>query len=569
MPPRTYDELAAEVLEDINDPEGNHTSKKQIKRYFDEAQLRIAEETNAIIARVPITVKENQSTYNFPEDMLLPIRLEDKYGVEIVPTTAKQLETVQGSSFRHRTQTGTPTKYYSDYAGKGKFEFNVRPSPSIETGPLLFSGFISQKLKLSEDLIRAKVVRDKLYILLSETIEIYTIRSNKLDLDRIITHNKSALSSSLMTVYDGASAGVTNKIFFSVGAVIYNITTADVVQTFLTRSNFITWLGDMFSGRSLLYFLETDGKLYWSQLNGGAAGHLVTVVNPAVFYGTVSYRIAQDDEMDYIGAGLDGLIKIRGSKIVKTYTLITTNTVKWVTRNQGVTYYADETDRVIYTLSDDGVSVSTGIKIYDTVAFNTYINAARGELLDLQINNYINIKRYQLPDYNFIGTYQSLDLFENVAAGWHEIYNSESITIVYNYAPTALSLGYLEDSGCVANIDDFEFTSDYGIITDIEDDTDIINFDSDFGVVVAAYIDDDQYYLIYSRKPTKGVVEIGSERCLQEYAKYKAKMKNSNAQSQRQAALHFREYENLLGNIDANVANGFNRNSEGVAAYSY
>ena len=144
----TQDSIRAKVRKKLQDPDGNRWDDDELNELIDDAQRHYVEETGALRAQAPISVKENEDVYTWPEDCLRVLRIENSERKEVEPSTSADLERQYGG--RWRETEGTPSRYYSDLDGSGSFRFYPKADPSFEASSVAFgiTSIAMQELQL-------------------------------------------------------------------------------------------------------------------------------------------------------------------------------------------------------------------------------------------------------------------------------------------------------------------------------------------------------------------------------------------------------------------------------------
>ena len=575
------DELVLRVQSDLGDPEGNRYDPATIKSLFDRGQYEFVKRTKCLRARKAITSRENRAVYNFPGDMIDPLRLEDEDGNKIDFVTAEWLQEHVGNDFRSRTGTSSPEYAYSDYAGKGKFELYPRPSPTIEKAPLTpNNGYL--RIAVNEpsgvSFLSIHVHKRTLYAFSSTQVFYYDIElDGSLTLGKTVTTGFTLASSTFpaivwegFTTYTNSQNGM---LIFADAADIYYIKPGETSATLLhTAAGVVSFILPSGVGSNAL---NDPLNLLWVDAASATTLRFYDFSTDldgdigAIISGLSQAAVGPNGTDIYIGgSGGAQIIDVTGVTINAAFTANDINSI--FTLGTSVYYWSDTVDKIVK------------ITIADNVANNTFANTS----VDVTNFNTSSQAFSNGADTFFIVNSTSVLLLENIDLGAtnNSYYSIEADNLLttnfrrqgvggnHYYVFEVITGSILvseKNLGTIVNIDDTLFDNELGTITDIKEDNDIINFDRDFGIVHGITANEDVFYLNYVRRPLEGKVEIAEYYALIEYAKYKLREQDDDARSERDVAVYRANFEELVGDDSGKAAHGFNRNRVGSTTYFF
>lgn len=597
----SFDSMALEVLEDLNDPQQNRFSSGYIKTLFDEGQREYCEDSGALRSRIGITSKENQRIYNFPDDMVRPIRLEDKRGKEIAPVTGSYVESLFGNNFRNREKNKDvcPMYYYSDYVGDGQFELYPNPSPTIEK-PFVIpnNGYMRQLfinnradeniLSDSYQMLSTQKIGNVIYALSTHdltastdylnVLNIYNENGNgSISLVDTITFTTTVLLSNNFTVkedfvntFNGAK--IDAKYYFSSGVNIFEVDKLGVVSTILTHSTFILKIypTDQAIGQTNILFQDLNNDVY-SIIPGNAAVLLHSPPNSSIDFEFGEVDACGKIDTLYVSYGTDGVYEYIFTSIGVNFSKIIDDDVDFIVLLESVENVSNEVDKKFLYMYESGSDVfkrySFLTLLIEEIDYGPTVKDIRSlhgngvnEFWGLQADNLCTVfNLYKGND--FIGEFHSSSPINDVVS------RSESIGDSLYHFHTFNGIVYqsTRSHGDIAFVDGHIFESEFGGLIDLSDDEDTVNFiGSEVGGVNVLSSDEEIVYLIYVRRPVSGLLEISSPLALKEYAKYRARLRDGDAKSISLAQTHLSLYNDQLRREMGRMSKGYNEDNTGT-----
>ena len=593
----SFDAMAKEVLEDLNDPQENRFSSSYIKTLFDEGQKEYCESSGALRSRIGITSKENQRIYNFPDDMVRPIRLEDKRGKEIVPVTGSYVESLFGNNFRNRENNKDlcPSYYYSDYVGDGQFELYPNPSPTIDRPFIEPNNGFMRKVIANLDSLPAVVglppeiasvifsgselhVLTKTLVGNNNQINTYKIFGETLILVESISFSTVNPLIQFLSVKDKTSVLGAKKFYVAADVELFEIedgvvsvkgtlpspilklfpiNQANIQESFIVQlDNF-----DIYRVNAIgaLTFLHNPGQaaidydagisdecgnvfsIYVSYSSGGIFRYDISTfsITPVQISTETAGGLAVLNNIENSNSDIDGF------EFVYFYNP-TNSTVKRYSIKSGNTTsidYQSQTEKV-FSISSVGRFFGDGVNTFYTM--NSSIPC-------LEFTKFVGD--------SFSGSFYSTSLegdfvSESVGVNGELYHGMQFENIIYKST---------KHHGDISFIDGFIFDSETGGLLDISDDEDTINSNgSEVGGVNVISSDEEIAYLIYVRLPISGLLEISSPLALKEYAKYRARLRDGDAKSISLAQTHLSLYNDQLKREMGKMGKGYNQENTGT-----
>jgi len=590
---KTFEELITDAAKELGDPNFQRYSEDEISEFLNNGQWEFVRDSKCLRSRAPIIAKENQRIFNFPDDILLNqvLRLEDKDGDEILPRTSKTLAREFGTAFRNRDAAGTskPSFYYSDLAGEGQFELYPPPNTAFEKSPIEFTvGSFSAQISLEETALALDADDTRLWILTTNHLYTYVVDGDNFTLESDVTHG-DALSyvvgqstplrvmKRTTTVGNASSINTYGTAFYVNGTAIKYITNDGTEGTLVTASSTVGNLLEMeFNTPTHLYYQTTDFEMYRVDFATTTETALVTETE-LVHFSTGNY----ENRNIYYSVGTTGLKKINTtSHAVSTILTADVDGVGAVRDTDNSVYFLDHTAGFIKKVdpSDDSLTTTTLTitKPYDAAVVNPIRSLGQDKFwyVDRDTTNFgITVDFWQEVDegaksrtaFYPIATSDFTVGSRNTLAGDNTIIATKT-----TFADTSVVVWNSSfEFGVISNIDNFQFDQDQGSLTDIIDSTEVINFSNETGVVSNIVVDTDIAYVNYVRCPQKDVIEIDPYWALIHYVKYRAKLRDGNAKSTREAATHLTEFKKYVNRAKSEAGMSYVSSSNGTKLVNF
>lgn len=564
-------DLIPKVRRVLRDIRGKYWSDEEITEYLVDGQEDFVRYTHCLRGEFPITSKENQTVYNLPDDCMEVIRLQNSEGTVLTPATSEELDRTKGPGWE--TATGTPSAFFSDLDGAGQFRFYPRPVPSDEIGAIQNTRYSLSHFSLppyTGTLSDMKKANGKVYILIrgSSTSKFFIydastmILINTLDVSGVlyaftVTNNDVSIFDE--NVNRGIYATDRNKIYF------IDENTGDS-STYGTLASTL-----MFPMMSSCNFYKSDSFIVYSYAWHDA--YLVKTTSfgtPVNLISTGQYYDIVAGQNFWMGNSVDGFVKVDhlGSTTVISTGLSYAGSMSMYdifgTSEKVLVVNHSTTEIEIY---DDtaGTFTKTGIPIYSSTA---------GFFYDIDSSS-LFVRNSSTEIYK----YESLTKTDEIFFSNTTNVNHPYITVVCDVNLFFLSGGdviYLKyasiadkDLGVITSLNGSDLNLDGALVDYSDTDKRLVNFDSEYGEVVAVYQSQDVATAWYVRKPSSEVVDIDDVQALIYYALYRAYEKDENRQNLSKAAYFNALYMRRVSRAKARAIRGFNKTRVSTRGYYY
>ena len=590
---KTFEEVDIELSEELGDlversgDDGNRFSGTFRRDVLNEGQFEFVERSGILRSRAAIIAKENRTIYNLPGDCIRPIRLEDKNGRQLQAAHSKQLQDRYGNSFRKRdsSSTGEPLFYYSDLAGEGQFELYPRPTTNFNKSPLEFTvGTLAGRINLEETIEAFDTDDSTLYVLTANNLHYYRVIGDDLIFEKTVNHAKNINpgqgDSPLRVIkyqYDAGNSSLVaaaGNVFFADGADLISVAVNGTITTHGTASASIEHILEFeFHSPEKIYLQLSDFSIVSSLITSGYTEVAVSSESGLVFQSTGNF----ENRDIYFSMGTRG-IKRLDTSAGTVGTAITTNFISGIGTIQDPDnriYYLDHTDSLVKYIdpADDSITATTlsfsvnssnipqypiASNLTDTFWYYDRGTVAFGETGSFFQEVIANVKtRTVFP--NFRRDFLASEMQHTAVVG--------EVVFTQSTIDTILISSF--EHGVISNIDDTTFNQEEGIILDITEDMDILNFNLDEGNTEIFSIDTEVGYVNYVRCPQKDIIEIQEFQALIEYGKFRAKKMDKDAKSIREAAVYWNEFLRYADRAAGRTGDGFVPNAEGTALIDY
>jgi len=556
----TFAELRAEVRDNLQDPDGVRWTDAELDRNLNRAQKEIARRTGVLRSQTALTIRENQAVYHLPDDAIDILRIERDDGLEVDATTSLDLQRQHGDNFR--TTTGAPTRHYSDLDGGRALRFYPRPSPTVEVAPIEFrlSCFQYRNVAISStvdgagSISRIDRLQDRLVISDDTNLVFY---DKSFNIEKTVAHGIAGVSDQVYPVFKTAGDGAINwsgesYIIDNNGNDILEITKAGAVSTLASDGGSIdNCLG--FDARTGSLFYTVSGSTKTCSSSGTLATYiavqawqLASVHTAPPAFTIVNYLACQANGV-YKDTAQISTENVGGIVILDDGTIYVNHNGTLATMDSSGTI----TDTTITGLHAKSTLTTDGTRIWAKTTSSTVIEVKDNVTTD----TYLSIQSF--------GTATADDPFAWI--GYNGVLYSMWYlgcvnTNLFQLATTDRELG-----GAVL-VDTITADSEFGFVMDIEDDTDTIVFEDDFGCITQIIVDTEQYTIFYTRDPVEGIVEVEEDDALIYFATARAFAKESDDGSIREEARWMAKYSQILSRINRTVSGQFNNGDHGVVS---
>jgi len=584
---KTFEDLIEDSAGVLNDPRHIRYSEKFIRDALNEGQYVAVDKSGELRARTAIVAKENQTIFNYPEDLIRPLRLEDKNGNELTPNTSKRLQQIFGTGFRSRDATGTPKYYFSDLVGDMQFELYPVPTEVFEKAPVEFTvGTLASRLNLIEDVLAYDIWGNLLYILTTNFVFVFRIIEDDLILERSINHGEGLTvlpdqTAAIRVVKHGynipssTSKIIPGVIYFANGTALNRIDLADV-DTFNLVATAATTINH------ILEFEYYQPEFIYLQI--------------ATSFNIIKYSVG-GTPVTVSSAETDIIFQSTGN--------FETRDLYFVVRGVGVRKLVTSTDTVSSISTDSSTGVAATQDANNTIYFNNYttgfinsldpstdtitattltISGTAGSFSKPLVSNQLD--RFWYIDEHTTDFSETESFFQEVVLGVktrtvfptflaselfaHEMAGAayKDVLFIKMFTSGLVQISSFEH-GVISNIDDITFNQEEGILKDIVDDTDIVNIDSELGTVGQITVNSEVAYVNYVRCPALDVLEIKQHWALIYYVQFKAKRQDGDDRSLLDANKFEQDFLDIVADEAVKTGDGHVPENQGTTPVFY
>ncbi len=551
MAVNAFTTIRSAIAKDLQDSTYTYWTEDEIDAWINEAQRDYAFHAKCLKAQTVISAKENIETYNFPNDYLEFIRMEDESGNDIVPTSWKSLLEEYGNNYR--ATTGTPENIYADLDGEGQFRFYPRPTTAIDSTPTAMTPYALQEMNWTGGYIYGMYsAYGIIYVVDATYIYVYEGEVSALTLQKRIAHGQTITGNVVRMVIASPldrTVITTPTLFWTIGTKMYTtVLNTGVTTLFGTASATIQAMGGFGNGG------RSDYLSY--AITGGIASTPSDSFSETIEVVTTVYQMTY-----YQGTG-DGTVYAACD--TKLYSIAPGGTPAEITIS-GVTSFkgvcANEVDGLLYVRNSSGGITSYNCVTGVVTALTTEnIIAAASELVfdGTYIWGYktaLSITQVSHSD----GSYRSFVETSASSSGVSTLdYAACGNDGIFYWAGSIISiLSSDNEVGDVVYYGGTISAIESGIFADYEDTDNVIVFESDEGAVTTVYESSTAYPLWYARYPREDELEITNTKALKYYVMWKAYLRDGDTQNMPKAKLNFQLYQDQLGDAFQTRSKGY------------
>jgi hypothetical protein len=563
---KTFSELIGKIRTRLQDTQGDFWSDDELLLALNEGQRDYAERTKCLTALAPIIAKENIETYNFPDDYLDFIRMENADGEAVTPTVSPRVQELFGD--RWRDATGDPQYLFSDLDGAGQFRMYPRPVPSADVEPNEFSPYLLQEINspimgsmiygMLKDHDYSFVIDDNhIYVFLGEPFAENLIKkiahgivlTGKVEMclvgkvspsyyseqTIVWTHDKDIYKTLIFTGTTSLFGTCVKTINHLVGVIgRHSSGDNDMIIGYVNDSGFYYTFSDVFSEVLSKAGSYTAYQSYTRVLySGTACGSEGIILGRAVSESLIAFYNTSNPLYD-------GSTAVVGISAIEKALNLTDDITAYVLLDNGD----------VYNYTNDELVVNLGNTYENFLIYQNdklyYAATSTGNFLaSYDLSSGEQIAYYPVLPLPFSTTFSDLPL----------PYTAFAIGNVFFWSWASGRIWSTDNEpGAIVYADGVSFEDELGALVDVEsgDETELVVFETDEGGVSAVVDDAEAMLLWYHRWPRDGenlsdTADIPNDNALMYYALWQAYMKDDSTSSPQKAAYYKGMYETEIG----------------------
>ncbi len=561
----TFDEVLTRARRQLQDTGDNpRWTDDELSGWIDDGQRHYVEETGVLRSQAPISVKENEDVYTWPEDCMRVIRIENNERYEVTPTTSGELQRREGGKYRE--VEGTPQEYYSDLDGPGSFRFYPKADPSFEADNVDFAEnetvLRDLSIGLGEDL--HAVDRDDAYLYLLGTDYIHKVKIETWSIESQTAHGitlgvtfqrprfiKKVPDAEVVvwaentTIRKTTLGGATTSLETIVNDAIGGISP-------FIGDNYMFWETNTLGTTKVCYVADYTSAGSKSALSTVTFFHQA-VVNDAPTLTESGWSTAKW----YAACGSSGIYKITSTG--GTETQVSSDTCYGIASAKVVAHPTDtkaQSKRCYLNMAGTLSYIEIGLNYESSITDTDYTDlpstygtlyANEGTGTIWYEEGQLNIKKLN-SDYDEVEQSWFIEQIAVAASGLGALVgavvtNEDDMFVIF---PLPYSRSWLmttdEDAGVVCWIDDNVAPEDTGLLVNYNETDDVVTFTRETGVVTSAFDATDIAQVFYVREPLEGLHEIDDDEALAAYACAKALEIESDSENMQRSLIWLEKF---------------------------